>query len=66
MVDKYVEFESFLFFGLFDYVIVIVVLKVRDVVDNIRMFIIIRDIWESKKVSLGWYLCNIDWVCVYN
>ena len=66
MADKYAEPESFPPFGLSDHVTVTVAPKVRDAADNTRISITTRDTRESKKVSLGRYLCNIDWACVYN
>ena len=66
MADKYAEPESFPPFGLSDHVTVIVAPKARDAADNTRISITTRDTRESKKVSLGRYLCNIDWACVYN
>ena len=64
MYDYFSAPESFSPFGLSDHATVIVKPKIRVPNQNTRKSIIIRDVRESNKASLGRYIAGIDWSCV--
>ena len=64
MYDYFSAPESFPPFGLSDHATVIMKPKIRVPNQHTRKSIIIRDVRESNKASLGRYFAGIDWSCV--